>query len=60
MSATEWGYWMPADLKRWDYDRFVAIYTGSSIKPCFTCLDMDTAYQLIKDQLRKYKEQVGK
>ena len=25
MNVTEWGYWMPGDLKRWDYDRFIAI-----------------------------------
>jgi hypothetical protein len=56
MSATEWGYWMPGDLSRWDYDRYVAVYTGSSITPCFTCKDMDRAYQTLNEQLAKYKE----
>ena len=39
MNVTEWGYWMPGDLKRWDYDRFIAVETGSSITPSFTCLN---------------------
>lgn len=56
MSATEWGYWMPGDLNRWDYDRYVAVYNGSSITPCFTCKDMDRAYQILNDQLAKYRE----
>lgn len=55
MSATEWGYWMPGDLCRWDYDRYVAIYTGSSITPCFTCKDMDRAYQILTEQVAKCK-----
>lgn len=49
MNVTEWGYWMPGDLKRWDYDRFVAIETGSSITPCFTCLNMEEAYRIIQE-----------
>jgi hypothetical protein len=56
MSATEWGYWMPGDLNRWDYDRFIALYTKSSIKPSFTCKDMDQAYQILNRQLTKYRE----
>jgi len=56
MSATEWGYWMPGDLNRWDYTKFVAIYTKSSIKPSFTCTDMDRAYQILNQQLAKYRE----
>lgn len=56
MNATEWGYWQPGDLKRWDYDRFIAIYNGSSIKPCFTCTDMERAYQILNQQIQKYRE----
>lgn len=55
MSATEWGYWMPGDLDRWDYDKFVAVYTGSSITPSFTCKDMDKAYLILNRQLAKYR-----
>jgi hypothetical protein len=56
MSATEWGYWMPGDLNRWDYEKFVAVYNGSKITPCFTCKEMDRAYQILQEQLAKYKE----
>ena len=55
MSATQWGYWMPGDLKRWDYEKFVAIYNGSRITPCFTCKEMDRAYQILHEQIAKYK-----
>jgi hypothetical protein len=48
MNVTEWGYWMPGDLKRLDYDKFIAVETGSSITPCFTCLDMDKAYRTLQ------------
>ena len=48
MNVTEWGYWMPGDLKRWDYEKFIAIHTKSSIKPSFTCTDMDRAYGILK------------
>ena len=51
MNITEWGYWMPGDLKRWDYDKFIALETGSSITPSFTCLDMDKAYRIINEEL---------
>jgi hypothetical protein len=56
MNVTEWGYWMPGDLKRWDYDRFIAVYNGSSITPSFTCTDMNRAYRVLSEQLAKYKE----
>lgn len=47
MSATEWGYWMPGDINRWNYNQFIALDTGSSITPSFTCPDMDRAYRLL-------------
>ena len=56
MSATEWGYWMPGDRNRWDYKNFVAVYNGSSITPCFTCTDMERAYQILSQALTKYRE----
>lgn len=56
MNVAEWGYWMPGDLKRWDYDRFIAVYNGSSITPSFTCTDMNKAYRILSEQLAKYKE----
>ncbi len=56
MNVTEWGYWMPGDLKRWDYDRFIALETGSSITPSFTCTNMNEAYRIIQEQLHKYRE----
>lgn len=48
MNITEWGYWMPGDLKRWNYDKFVAVYTKSNIKPSFTCTDINRAYSILK------------
>ena len=56
MNIEEWGFWMPGDMKRWDYDRFVAIDTGSRITPCFTCTDMDRAYRILVEQVQKYRE----
>lgn len=56
MNVAEWGYWMPGDLKRWDYDKFIAIHTKSSIKPSFTCTDMDRAYGILKQQWKKYRD----
>jgi len=55
MSATEWGYWMPGDMNRWDYDKFIAVYTDSSITPSFTCKDMDNAYQILTRQFAKFR-----
>lgn len=54
MNVTEWGYWMPGDLNRWDYNKFIAIETGSSVTPCFTCTNMDVAFRIIQEQLIKY------
>ena len=47
---------MPGDAKRWDYNRFIAVETGSSITPSFTCTDMDKAYRVLQEQLQKYRE----
>ena len=55
MNVQEWGYWMPGDLKRWDYDRFIAVDNGSSITPSFTCTDMNTAYKILVEEWTKYK-----
>jgi len=46
---------MPGDLKRWDYDRFIAVDNGSSITPSFTCTDMNTAYKILVEEWTKYK-----
>lgn len=55
MSATEWGYWMPGDLNRWDYTQFVALYTQSSIKPSFTSPNLNQAYKVLSEAYAKYK-----
>ena len=55
MNVTEWGYWMPGDLSRWDYDKFIAVETGSSVTPCFTCIDMDRAYPILRRRLARYR-----
>jgi hypothetical protein len=47
---------MPGDLKRWDYDKFIALKTASSITPSFTCTDMERAYQILIEAWTKYKD----
>ena len=47
MNVHEWGYWMAGDVKRWDYKRFIAVYTGSSVTPSFTCTYMEQAYRIL-------------
>ena len=59
MNVTEWGYWMPGDAKRWDYDKFVAVETGSSITPSFTCTNMDQAYRILNEAIERYREGQG-
>ena len=56
MTIEERGYWLAGDLKRWDYDYFIAIQTGSSVIPSFTCTNMDLAYKILMEELNKEKE----
>lgn len=44
MNVEQWGYWMPGDCSRWDYDKFIALDIGSCITPTFTSPNMDKAY----------------
>lgn len=47
---------MPGDCSRWDYDKYIALETGSCITPCFTCTNMDQAFELINKQLYNHQK----
>ena len=52
-SGRIWGtgtfeYWFALDKNRLDYDCFIAIDNGDSMKPAFTCTDNEKVYNLIK------------
>lgn len=41
-------YWFALDKKRLEYNCFIAIDNGESMKPAFTCTDNQLVYNLIK------------
>lgn len=41
-------YWFALDKNRFDYDCFIAIDNGDSLKPAFTCTNNEQVYALIK------------
>lgn len=51
MTIEECGCWLAGDLKRWDYDHFIAIDTGSSVLPSFTCTNMNQAFKILMDKI---------
>ena len=54
MDATQWGYWLAGDRKRWSRTHFIGIQVeGADIKPSFTTENIDEVYDL----LRKLKYQ---
>jgi hypothetical protein len=48
MDASQWGYWLPGDIKRMKREFFIGITIDSSIKPSFTTENVDTAYKILK------------
>lgn len=53
-SSRVWGtgsfdYWFALDKNRMEYECFIAIDTGESMKPAFTCTNNEQVYVLIKE-----------
>ena len=56
MSAGKMGYWFAGDLDRFSRSRYIAIHTGSSIKPTFTTANDKEVYELIFKLWNQAKE----
>ena len=49
MSVSHWGYWLNGDRDRFFKQFFIGVTIDSKIKPSFTCKDIDTVYNLLKE-----------
>lgn len=56
MSIGKMGYWFAGDLDRFSRNRYIAIHTGSSIKPTFTTASDKEVYELLFKLWKKRSE----
>ena len=56
MDATQWGYWLAGDKKRFSRTHFIGIHVESSVKPSFTTQSTDEVYKILRKIVREYRE----
>ena len=56
MDATQWGYWLAGDRKRFSRTHFIGVHVASSVKPSFTTASTEQVYKILRKIVLDYQE----